>query len=125
MLIPTEQADVFQAGPADIICILQNTETGRFHPAFFEEHPPPGPIRPIKEMEALRLKSKMHHTIGFESLAEAQENVVEDLRTRILLPDANVCLDPIALAFGGIPARVWWVSNWVADGQAFDAAMIA
>lgn len=98
----------FVGGPADIICILKLPD-GKFHAAFFEEHPLPGPVKPISELSMLRLKSKMHHTAGADTLEGAQQHLRE-LRAWIVLPDANVLADtPIEV---NDPLSVWVVPNW-------------
>lgn len=107
MLIPQENGTV-SAGPADILCILK-LPTGRFHPAFFEEHPMPGPIKPIEELSFVRLKSKMHHTSGMETLEDATAHIA-DLRKKLIISDENVVSDE---AFEVIdPMSVLAIKNW-------------
>jgi hypothetical protein len=107
MLIPNKE-NTFVGGPADVICILK-LPTGRFHVAFFEEHPMPGPVKPIAELPFIKLKSNMHHTGGADTLEGAKQHLNE-LRTKIQLPDANV-LDEIAIEVKD-PILVWLVQNW-------------
>lgn len=98
----------YVAGPADILCILK-LPAGTFHVAFFEEHPMPGPIRPIDELDVLRLKSKAHHTIGGKTLEEAQIHLSE-MRAKIKLPDENVVGDKEIEVIDSV--NVWILPNW-------------
>ena len=98
----------FQAGPADIMCILK-LPTGTFHVAFFEEEPILGPKQPISELDAARLKSKMYHAIGSATLADEQIRA-KKLRLKIKLPNENVLLDEVIEAED--PEAVWVVPNW-------------
>jgi len=91
MLIETKEKGVFNALSADMICILK-LPAGTFHVAFFEEHPMPGPVQPISDLSALRLKSKMHHTRGAKTLEEAKEHA-KKLCEQIILPDESVFVD--------------------------------
>lgn len=106
---------IFVAGEADVLCILKlSSET--FHVAFFEEHPMLGPIKPIKDSEFIRLKSKMHHTSGASTIAEAQEHL-KKLREKIEISDNNVVSDE-AIAVKD-PVCVWVVGNWIKNGISF------
>ncbi len=116
MLIETEKPGVYQAAALDILCILHNTETGRYHAAFFEEYPMPGPIPLVDETKIVRLKSKMHHTDGADTIEVAREHLRE-LRERILVSDGNVCEKPFP--WDGEIGIVWLVPNWVARGEVF------
>lgn len=49
----------------------------------------PGPIVPVDKLEVVRLKSKMHHTEGAETLEEAREHLA-DLASKVELPEGNV-----------------------------------
>jgi hypothetical protein len=120
MLIETEKPGVFTAGALDILCILEDQNTGRFHVAFFEEHPMPGPVPSVEETNPVRLKSRMHHTAGADTLEGAQQHLRE-LREQIVLPDANVCDTPID--WNGEIGIVWLVENWVARGETFADVM--
>lgn len=106
MLIEIEPG-VLMAGPADVICILQ--VGNRFHAAFFEELPMPGPIQPIKELDFIRLKSKMHHTIGTDTLEGAKKHV-EEMRKNIKVNDNNIADEPLVV---DDPISVLVIENWV------------
>ena len=93
------------AGPLDVLCILHDAEgSKRFHPAFIEERPMPGPIQPPKDMTFARMESKMHHTGGFATLEEAQASLRDDLSKRILC--RNVIYKPIP--WDGVPFVCIW-----------------
>lgn len=92
MLIQTGENQTC-GGPLDFICILKSNKTGRFHPAFVEEKPMPGPIPDVADTKFVRVKSKMHHTAGFETFEEAVTNVQESMRPRLTLSDDNVALE--------------------------------
>lgn len=123
MLLETNQSGVFTAGSADMMCILK-LPSGTYHPAFYEEHPMPGPIQPIAELSTIRLKSKMHHTSGFATFEEAQEDL-KKLREKIILPDANVFWEEAIETDD--PLGNFMIANWTrgviplkdALGQAF------
>ena len=57
----------YTLGPADVMCIFK-LPTGRHHVAILEESPMPGPPQPLDALSFLRLRSKMHHTGGAETL---------------------------------------------------------
>jgi len=99
------------AGPADIICILK-LPAGTYHVAFLEENPLPGPIQPIAELPAIRLKSKMHQTIGAPTLEEAQGHL-KKLREKIIVNDTNVVSD-VALEVND-PVMNLMVTNWTKE----------
>lgn len=80
-------------GPLDVLCILRHAETGRFHAAFFEEMPMPGPVPPADEVEVIRLKSKMHHTEGSDTLEGAQEHLGE-LAKQLYIDPMMILRDP-------------------------------
>jgi hypothetical protein len=111
MLIEFEKGK-FQSGPADILCILK-FPAGTFHVAFFEENPFPGPIKKLEECDVLRLKSKMHHTVGSPTIEGAREQLAE-IRTRIIVPDSNVCDRPLPVAEA---VSVWVLPNWLRNKQ--------
>lgn len=84
----------YTAGVLDVLCILHNVNTNRYHAAFFEECPFPGEVKPIKEMKVVRLKSKMHHTEGSEALEGALEHLKE-LSEQIIVPIENIRKEPV------------------------------
>jgi hypothetical protein len=121
MLIQNEDG-TFTAGSLDVFCILRDETTGRFHPAFFEESPLPGPVEAAAETIVVRLKSKMHHTVGFESLEEAVVGLQEELIDRIKVPETNICKEPID--WDGQIGIVWICSNWLKTREAFNKNVI-
>jgi hypothetical protein len=56
--------------------ILVNTKTKRFHPIVFREAPLPGGLQPPG---GGRYRSLGHHTVGFDTEAEA----IEHVKTRV------------------------------------------
>lgn len=107
MMIRNEDG-TFTAGPLDVLCILYVEKTGRFYPAFVEERPLPGPVPDPKDMSFARLKSKMSHTSGFDTLEAAQKSLREDLAKK--LSCRNVHEKPIQ--WDGVPfACVWPVRD--------------
>jgi hypothetical protein len=95
------------AGPLDCVYILRDVNTDKYHPCYFEERPFPGPIDDSKGF--FRLKSKMHHTTGFESLSCAVANA-RGLADQTSLPEENLFLDPVE--WNGQIALVWIVPDW-------------
>jgi hypothetical protein len=75
------------AGLWDLLAIVRDTSTGRFHVYAFYEAPPPGPYNP--DLEFVRLKSKMHHTTGATTFEEALGHLAET-RKKIQIADDNV-----------------------------------
>lgn len=122
MLIANEDG-TFTAGPLDVICILKDEKTGRFHPAFFEESPFPGPVDSVDKTDVVRLKSMMHHTAGFATLEDAQQNISKDLGVKIKTPETNVCREPIS--WDGWTGIVWICYNWIKRGETFSEEAIA
>lgn len=84
----------YTCGSLDVLCILHNVNTNRYHAAFFEEHPLPGEVKPVEETEIVRLKSKMHHTGGSDTLDGALEHLKE-LSEKIIVPEENIWKEPI------------------------------
>lgn len=99
----------YAAGLLDVLCILRNVNTGKYHAAFFEEIPVPGKVEPMNETEIVRLRSKMHHTTGSETLDGALDHLKE-LREKIIVPDENVKKEPIDWN-GEIGTTFVW-ENW-------------
>lgn len=104
----------YTGGPLDLLCILHNRAepTGRYHPAFLEEAPFPGPVQEVSATKIVRLKSKMHHTDGYETLAEAIVGL-DDLANKIRLVPENIWRDPIG--WDGEQGIVWVIENWRKD----------
>lgn len=91
----------FTGGPLNIIVLLRDVNTNRYHACFAEEMPMPGPVGAPDELTFVRLKSKMHHTGGAATLEEGRVHVRE-LAAQIQLYAENVSEEP---------------EDW--DGQAF------
>lgn len=107
----TVQSDgTVMAGEADVLCILHNAQTQRWHVAFFEEHPLPSQGgASISELDSLRLKSRFTHTSGGETIDDAREHLA-DMRTKLIVDDRNVASK--ALPWDGELGIVWMVPNW-------------
>jgi len=104
-----KQNGTFDGGSLDVICILQDINTNRFHAAFFEEHPMPGEIKPIDELTFVRLKSKMHHTGGADTYEGALIHL-EELTNKITVPEKNIWKEPVE--WDGELGIVWIVPKW-------------
>ena len=114
MLIPHGDG-TYIGGPLDVIMIYHNVAKGTFHPVFYEEKSMPGPIRDYNEIDAVRLKSNMHHTEGFKTFEEAQANVRDVFSKQIVLPPSNVAIER-AVNWDGQNGDVWIVQNWRKEG---------
>lgn len=108
MMIQNENG-TFTGGPLDVLCILNDVTTGRYHAAFFEEKPFPGPVESVKNTDLVRLKSKMHHTEGSDTIEGALEHLV-DLSEKLIVPSDNIWKDPIE--WDGELDMVLLVPNW-------------
>ena len=108
MLIRNDKG-TFSAGPLDLICILKDVESGRYHAAFFEDRPLPGHSTAMEDSTIVRLRSKMHHTAGAETLEEAKQHVAE-MREQIEIDDLSVCEKPVA--WDGQIGTVCVLPNW-------------
>lgn len=85
-----------------IIAMIHDAVAERWHPVIFEESHLPGPPTPDKP---IRHKSKGHHTTGFGTKAEADENAKTDLAEKI--PGVRLELDTVFEWDGeGIPTIV-------------------
>ena len=102
------------AGPLDLITIVLDAKTKRYHPYFLEWHPLPGQFdAEVKDVTAVRLRSKMHHTAGFETLAEAQDHLRREIEEKIEIDPENVHIDEDRIrVMDGINASVILVENW-------------
>lgn len=84
--------------------MLHNAKENRWHPIFFVENPLPGPPDASKP---LRLRSKGHHTKGFETRAEALASIdgsVKQLNQEVIVDtEKDIEWDgidiPLAVAF--------------------------
>ena len=111
----------FDGGEADFICILR-LPSGTYHATVFEEHPLPGPVKPISELTTVRVKSKMHHTVGSPTFEGAQKHV-EELRDRIVLPDENVVSDEALEVDDSVSNRL--LPNWTRGGVTLKEALFS
>jgi hypothetical protein len=111
MLVPKGDGTYF-SGPLDVILIYRHMDEGTFHPVVYQWHPMPGLIPEVGDVDFVRLNSKMHHTAGFASLEEAQENVRNELQPMLNMADENVMLDPPYPWFGET-GDVIMVTNWL------------
>lgn len=100
-------------GPLDVICLLQDVNTGRFHPCFIEEYPLPGPIKDSTAPGPVRLKSRMHHSAGADTL-EGGLKLLEELTKMIFLEPGNVLREPVR--WNGVIGFVLVMDNWRAEG---------
>lgn len=114
MLLAKGDGTHIATSSADLFCILHDKKAKRFHVAFFEESPMPGPIREVKDLEVLRLKSRMHHTEGAPTLKEAKVHLAE-LRRKIEVSDLSVLEEP--LPWDGQVGIVLLSVNWVRENR--------
>src|SRR3990170_2995396 len=96
-------------GALDVLLILHDVTKNRYHAAFFTEAPMPGPIKDVEDVRAVRLQSRMHHTVGSDTLEGAIKHLNE-LATKILLPPENVWREPHE--WDGELGVVLIVGNW-------------
>lgn len=99
----------FVGGPLDVVCLLHDQTTGKYHAAFFEEKPFPGPIKPPEKTNPVRLMSKMHHTEGSDDLKVALGHL-QELSVKIEVPPENLWIDPYP--WNGKQGVVWVIENW-------------
>lgn len=111
-----QDGDKVIVGPLDIVCVLHDVKTGRFHAAFFEEAPMPGPVGDIADLTVVRLKSKIHHTEGAPTLEEALTQMDETLLAKMTIADENVVRK--AINWDGDLGVVLIVPNWRRPGSA-------
>lgn len=101
--------EIFTAGGLDILCILHDINTGKYHAAFFEESPLPREVKSIEETDFVRLKSKMHYTSGSDTLDGALVHLGE-LEEKISVPEGNIFKEPIE--WDGTIGIVFLWENW-------------
>lgn len=111
MLAPNGNG-TFLCGPLDVVCVLHDVNTGKYHAAFFEERPFPGPILPVSETKIVRLMSKMHRTDGADNISGALEHMSE-LAENLGVPEQNRWTDP--REWDGEIGIVWLVPNWAKE----------
>lgn len=97
---PAKESEEAMNGVVAAVAILHNTGQDTYHPIIYRDAPLPGPSDPGTPR---RLKSIGHHTSGFPSLAEAQENVRTDERMSGAVQQLE---PPIAWEGADIPADV-------------------
>ena len=61
-----------------LVKIVVDLEKERFHPMVYVESPLLG-----NDNTVTRFKSKMHHTGGFDTLEEANDNAINDLKGKL------------------------------------------
>ena len=106
-----QNGDSLVAGPLDVVCIRKHSKTDRFHAFFYEEKPLPGPTKSSEETNPVRLKSKMHHTQGFDTFDEAKAEIDEMReKKKLKIDDENVWTES-ALDWNGDVEQVA-VKNW-------------
>lgn len=117
----TGETPVFTAGPLDVVLVLKDVNTGRFHMAFFVKSPMPGPFAPYGELTIVRLKSKMHHTEGAETFEEALGHMDKFLAQNVLVDPLNIYREA-AIEWDGQLGIICIVNNWrrTDNEQAFD-----
>jgi hypothetical protein len=98
-----------QCGPLDVVCILHDVTTGRYHAALFDERPFPGPVSPVEKTDVVRLMSRSHHTTGAATLEEALVHL-KDLAVHVNAEPENIWTEP--REWGGEIGIVWVVPNW-------------
>ncbi|MCK9596534.1 hypothetical protein M0R19_05080 [Candidatus Pacearchaeota archaeon] len=74
-------------GSYDVALIMHDITKNTYHATFFEEHPMPGPIDPNPTF--IRLKSKMHHTIGSPTFEGALVHL-EELTKQLNIKEKNI-----------------------------------
>ena len=120
MLIPKGDGS-FLGGPADVICIVK-VPTGTFHVSFWEEHPLPGPICSVEDLEFIQVKSKMHNTKGAVTLEEALVEL-DDLRKKIELPDHNIVRNYVFEVDDPFVNRC--LPNWIAQKVPLETLLLS
>lgn len=109
----------YEMGPFDVLGILKDSSTGRFHACVWLEHPFPGVPDPNPDL--IRLKSKMHHTAGADTFEGALVHV-QELHTQIKVSEANLWLKPEQVVERDFSndgfADVMVVGNWLKEARA-------
>jgi hypothetical protein len=85
------------------VSILHNTKENRFHPIYYTEKPLPS----YSGEDAMRFKSRGHHTNGLETLDLARKDAA-DLGTKLIEQGYNVNVENSIISWDGegIPADV-------------------
>lgn len=113
MLIPINDKQ-YITGPLDVALIAVDSRTGRFHMMLFEEKPMPGERVAPEDCATVRLKSKLHHAQGVETLEEARAYLAE-FREKVIIEDGNVIEEPVAM--DGVGPMMILARNWFRDGR--------
>lgn len=99
----------FTAGGLDLLCILYDVNKNSYHAAFFEESPMPGEVKSVEETDIVRLKSRMHHTGGSDTLDGALKHL-KGLSEKIIVPEENIWKEPIE--WNGQIGVTLIIDNW-------------
>lgn len=93
MLMPNGDG-TYTTGPYDLLAIVQNTNTGRYHAYFLEEKPLPSwdGSDPV-----VRLKSKLHHTEGAVDFEGALVHLA-DMQKKFNIPNERTWREPKQIA---------------------------
>lgn len=105
----------YACGSFDVLAVLHDQRTGRFHAAVLVEDPPPGEPKPLEQVEVVRLRTRMHHTAGADTLEGACEHLRE-IHKQIHVLDTNIWFDKVFEWDGGHGAMVL-VKNWLRSAQ--------
>lgn len=92
MLIPNPDGTV-SVGPRDIVGVLRDSHTGRYHVCLWLESPLPGDALGEASHGFIRLKSRVHHTAGADTFEGMLEQLVE-FRKKYIVADSNVLAKP-------------------------------
>ena len=106
-----QNQDALTFGPYDVLVVLQNKHTRRFHAAVFIEAPINEPHDSASQI--IRLRSKFHYSMGAANWALAQQQLAA-LAERFQPPANNVASEP--LVWDGEWPFVILTGNWVAQG---------
>lgn len=106
----------YDMGRFDVLGILKDSSTGRFHACVWLEHPFPGASEPNPDL--IRMKSKLHHTAGADTFEGAVQHVNE-LRSKFKVSDTNVWIRPEQMVERNFAqdgfADIVMVQNWLKD----------
>jgi len=94
----------------DVLVILRDSNTGRFHVTFFEWCPFPGELsKDTQQITVIRLRSKMHHTTGASTFLDALVHLA-DMRKKLDILDECVVTTEF-YHWGGEPCS-WIAKAW-------------
>lgn len=108
-----------KADPFDLLGVVKDTSTGRYHMTLWLEHPLPSQGWANENSTGpIRLKSKLHHTAGAETFEGALEHLRE-LRKKLAIDDVCVWDSPdLCFARNFVEdgfASVLMMGNWRKD----------